>query len=81
MDILNFHKLLMPSNKALRYAIEKVLQVPFKMIAPQHGSIIKDKEIMRYVLEQLVALEDVGIDGIVEDGYDFDFSNLKSRFN
>lgn len=80
-DILNFHKVLMPSKKALRYSIEKILEVPFQMIAPQHGSIIKDKEIMRYALEQLASLEDVGIDGIVGDGYEFDFGNLKSRFN
>jgi flavorubredoxin len=71
----------MPSKKALRYAIEKIMEIPFKMIAPQHGSIIKDKEIMRYVLEQLASLEDVGIDGIVGDSYKFDFSSLKSRFN
>ena len=80
-DILNFHKALMPSKKALQYSIEQILKVPFKMIAPQHGSIIKDKEIMRYVLEQLASLEDVGIDGIVGDNYKFDYSNLKSRFN
>jgi flavorubredoxin len=55
-DILNFHKNLMPSKKALRYSIEKILEVPFKMIAPQHGSIIKDKEIMRYVFELLASL-------------------------
>ena len=80
-DILNFHKVLMPSKKALRYSIEKILDVPFKMIAPQHGSIIKDKYAMRYVLEKLVSLEGVGIDGIVDDSYEFDFSNIKSRFN
>ncbi|MDJ0828959.1 MAG: MBL fold metallo-hydrolase [Desulfobacterales bacterium] len=80
-DILKFHKVLMPSKKALRYSIEKILEVPFKMIAPQHGSIIKDKEIMRYVLEQLASLEDVGIDGIVGDSYEFDQASLKSRFN
>ena len=80
-DILKFHKVLMPSKKALRYSIEKILEVPFKMIAPQHGSIIQDKEFMRYVLEMLASLEDVGIDGIVGDSYEFDFGKLKSRFN
>ena len=80
-DILNFHKVLMPSKKALRYSIERILEVPFKTIAPQHGSIIKDKEIMRCVLERLASLEGVGIDAIVDDGYEFDFGNLKSRFN
>ena len=46
-DILNFHKKLMTSKKALRYSLEKILEIPFRMIAPQHGSIIKDKKIMK----------------------------------
>jgi len=80
-DMLDFHKKLMPCNKALRYSIEKILEVPFKIVAPQHGSIIKDQKIMRYIFELLTSLEDVGIDGIVDDSYEFDFSNIKSRFN
>jgi flavorubredoxin len=66
-DILSFHKKLMTSNKALRYSLEKILELPFTMIAPQHGSIINDKNIMNYVFELLISLEDVGIDGIVDD--------------
>jgi flavorubredoxin len=80
-DILDFHKVLMPSKKALRYSIEKILELPFRTIAPQHGSIIKDKEVMLCVFERLAALEDVGIDGIIGDSYEFDFSNLEKRFN
>jgi flavorubredoxin len=71
----------MPSKKALRYSLEKILEVPFKVIAPQHGSIINNKKIMRYVFELLAALEDVGIDAIVEDDHEFNFNNIKSRFN
>ena len=80
-DMLDFHKKLMPCKKALRYSIEKILEIPFKIVAPQHGSIIKDQKIMRYIFELLTSLEDVGIDGMVDDRYEFDFSNLKSRFN
>ena len=80
-DILNFHKKLMTSKKALRYSLEKILEIPFRMIAPQHGSIIKDKKIMRYVFELLVSLEDVGIDGIIDDSYEFKFDSIKGRFN
>ncbi len=80
-DIINFHKHLMPSKKALRYSLEKILEIPFNVIAPQHGSIINDKKIMRYVFELLASLQDVGIDGIVEDNYAFNFDNLKRRFN
>jgi flavorubredoxin len=79
-DILNFHKNIMPSRKALRYSLEKLLEIPFTMVAPQHGSIITDREIMRYVFGLLTRLREVGIDGIVEDDYTFDFGNLKERF-
>ncbi|MEJ2099439.1 MAG: MBL fold metallo-hydrolase [Desulfobacterales bacterium] len=79
-DILNFHKKLMPSAKALHYAIKRILEIPFSVIAPQHGSVINDKEIMRYVFEQLIALKGVGIDALVEDGTNFNFGDLKERF-
>ncbi len=79
-DILNFHKKLMPSAKALNYAIKKILEIPFSMIAPQHGSLIKDKDIIRYVFERLITLEGVGIDAIVKDDYDFGFGDLREQF-
>ena len=80
-DILNFHKMLMPSEKALRYALEKISEIPFQIIAPQHGSIINNGEIIRYVFQLLTTLKGVGIDGIVDDDYVFNFSNIESRFN
>ena len=79
-DILNFHKQIMPSRKALRYALCKILDVPFSMIAPQHGSVITDREIMRYVFEVLLSEKNIGIDGIVEDENILNFGNLKERF-
>ena len=79
-DILNFHKSVMPSGKALRYALEQMLEIPFTMIAPQHGSIIKNKEIMRYVFELLATLKGVGIDGIIDDDYMLDLDKIKQRF-
>ena len=78
-DILNFHRSVMPSSKALKYALERVLDVPFTMIAPQHGSIISDPKVIQYVFEQLISLTDVGIDGIIDDDYAFDFGKLKER--
>jgi hypothetical protein len=51
------------------------------MIAPQHGSVINDKKILRYVFELLVSLEGVGIDGIIDDNYEFNFNRIKDRFN
>ena len=79
-DILNFHKTVMPSGKALRYSLEQVLDIPFTMIAPQHGSIITDKETLRYVFELLSTLEGVGIDGVVGDDYVFNSDHLRQRF-
>ena len=80
-DILNFHKKIMPSSKALKYAFEKILAMPFERIAPQHGSVITDKREMTYICKLLTSLVDVGIDGIVEDNYHFNFGNLDERFN
>jgi len=79
-DIINFHKTVMPSRKALRYSLEKILDIPFTMIAPQHGSIISDKEIMHAVFQGLATLEEVGIDGIVNDDYAFNSGHLRERF-
>ena len=79
-DILNFHKTVMPSGKALRFALEQILEIPFTMIAPQHGSIIRDKEIMRYVFELLATLNGVGIDGVIDDDYAFNLDKIKQRF-
>jgi flavorubredoxin len=79
-DILNFHKTVMPSCKALRYSLEQILDIPFTAIAPQHGSIIDNKEIMRYVFELLASLKGVGIDAIIEDDYDFNSDKLRQRF-
>ena len=70
----------MPSEKALKFSLEKVLDIPFTTIAPQHGSIITDKEQIRFVFEQLIALKQVGIDGILKENHQFNFDNLKKRF-
>ena len=79
-DILNFHKQIMPCHKALRHALGKILKIPFATIAPQHGSIITDKDVMRYVFEVLLSEKNIGIDGIVDDENTFVHDNLKERF-
>jgi flavorubredoxin len=79
-DILNFHRKIMTSNKALRFALERILALPFGRIAPQHGSIITDKSELNYIVKMLTTLTDVGIDGIIEDNYLFSFSDLDKRF-
>lgn len=79
-DIVNFHKQIMPSGKALKHALGKILDVPFSTIAPQHGSVITDREIMRYVFEVLISEANIGIDGIVKDERVINPGDLKERF-
>ena len=79
-EMLNFHENLMPSDKALKYALEKIQDIPFKTIAPQHGSIITKKEHIRFIVEQLIALKLVGIDGIVKHDHQFNFDTIRKRF-
>jgi flavorubredoxin len=80
-DILEFHRKVMPSRKALRYAMERILKIPFEILAPQHGSIVKNKIVMKRLFETLANLKDVGIDGIVEDDAVFDFGDMEKRFS
>ena len=78
-DIDQFHQSIIPSEKALKYALNKILDIPFKMIAPQHGSILSDEKTVGYIFERLACLKDIGIDGIIEDDHEFDFSNFTVR--
>ncbi|MGD9096730.1 MAG: MBL fold metallo-hydrolase [Desulfobacterales bacterium] len=80
-DILNFHRVIMTSRKALKYSLKAILDVPFGLIAPQHGSIITDKKLMRLIFERLLSLKKVGIDRIFDDKNGILFTDLKKRFN
>lgn len=61
-DILKFHRKIMTSTKALRYALNVISQIPYKIIAPQHGGIIVKHDDANYIINQLKSLENVGID-------------------
>ncbi len=75
-DVLNFHRKIMTSTKALKYSLEQIAKIPFEILAPQHGSIIGDKDIIHYVFKLLTSLTDVGIDGILNEAYQFDYGQL-----
>jgi flavorubredoxin len=79
-DILRFHQQLMPSERALKYALERILEIPFTMLAPQHGSIVDDRVIAKFLFNLLISLDEVGIDGIIPKGYGFNFDKLEERF-
>ena len=66
-DICIFHKMVMPSNKALHHAIETIIKVHAGMVAPQHGSVIPIKKDFDAIAERLLKLKGVGIDGIIKN--------------
>ena len=63
----------MTSTKALRYSLEQIAKIPFEILAPQHGSIIDKEDIIHYIFKLLATLTDVGIDGTLDEGYQFDY--------
>ena len=57
-----FHKRIMPSTAALKYALDVIEPLEIERIAPQHGSILKNKQDARTVISFLRNMGDVGID-------------------
>lgn len=70
-DLLEFHRKIMPSRKALCFALEKIAKIPFSTIAPQHGSVIRKAEIP-IVWDKLRDLNSVGIDRLIGNRSEFD---------
>lgn len=60
--ILEFHQRIMPSKKALDYALERIEEMDISLIAPQHGSILHTKKSQEIVIKHLKNLKDIGID-------------------
>jgi len=65
-NICQFHKELMTSERALKYAMEVISAIPFEKIAPQHGSIVEDFESIVCVVKRLKQLKDVGVDAYLK---------------
>ncbi|RCK80662.1 MAG: beta-lactamase domain protein [Candidatus Ozemobacter sibiricus] len=63
--LIRFHKQFMPSTAALRHAMSLMRGLPFKILAPQHGAIIRDRAVADLAIRSLEALEHVGIDGVL----------------
>lgn len=66
-EILRFHSQIFPCNKALRHALDCIRKIPYRIIAPQHGYILTNTDEIRLIAERLMALSDVGIDGLLQD--------------
>ena len=66
MGILNFHKRIMPSSMALRYALAEIEQLDLAAIAPQHGSILHTKDAREAAIRHLKELPRVGMECFLE---------------
>jgi len=62
--ILNFHKRVMTSNKALQFTLKKIENLEIERICPQHGSIIENKTDITNIINRLKNQTEIGIDGI-----------------
>lgn len=65
-QIVEYHKTLMPCNKALHKAIEVIESLNPNIIAPQHGFTMKNKKEFELIAKILKNTKNVGIDGIYE---------------
>ncbi len=81
LDIEHFHQQVMPSEKALRYALNQLAGIPFEIIAPQHGSVLRDEKTINYIFKRLACLGGIGIDGIIPDDHNLHFPNLEQFLN
>lgn len=61
--IEHFHKLIMTSDKALKYALDQISTLPVERILPQHGGIIEGKEMVSVLINKMYEFKGIGIDG------------------
>ncbi|WP_051283786.1 oxygen-binding di-iron domain-containing protein [Desulforegula conservatrix] len=77
VDMMKFHQSIMPSNRSLKMALEIMAEIPFEMIAPQHGSVIKGAEKIIFVFKTLCNLEKVGVDSLLGERAYQSIGNIK----
>jgi flavorubredoxin len=65
-DIARFHKQLMPSGKAVRHALSGIKEIDARILAPQHGSVIRGQKAIDLVISMLESLEGIGADGLLK---------------
>ena len=67
IGVWDFHRRIMTSTRALRFALKQVEGLDISMIAPQHGSIFQTKESCKIIIDRLKSLTHVGIDDFLEE--------------
>lgn len=65
--IEQFHTRIMTSNRALSMALDVVESLDTERIAPQHGSILTNREDVKRIVGFLRALNSVGIDAVAAE--------------
>ena len=61
-----FHRVIMTSTVALRYALRQIEELDISIIAPQHGSLLNTPQTQKIAMHRLKTLEGVGIDKFLE---------------
>lgn len=64
--IMKFHQSIMNSARALNYALDKIEAIDIKLIAPQHGSLIDEKE-KKIIIKHLRTLKNIGFDYFIQE--------------
>jgi flavorubredoxin len=62
-----FHKRIMTSNRAMGHALDVIESLDVERIAPQHGSILKNKRDVQEVIRFLRKIENVGVDYLIAE--------------
>jgi hypothetical protein len=61
-----FHRTIMPSSKALHYALDRIEELDITLIAPQHGSILRSPVSQKAAIAKIRSLPNVGFDYFIE---------------
>jgi flavorubredoxin len=56
----------MPSGKAVRHALSGIKEIDARILAPQHGSVIRGQKAIDLVISMLESLEGIGADGLLK---------------
>ena len=65
--VIDFHRQIMPSKKALNHSLELIEKMDISLIAPQHGSVFYTADSQKAVIARLKSLPSVGIDYYLEE--------------
>jgi len=66
-SMVDFHKRIMSSKKALRYALKKIDELDISIIAPQHGSLLHTPVSQRVCIDRLKSLSRIGIENYIQE--------------